>query len=217
MITWNTAPWRDNFNRANAPHLGVNWALGTAGSFGISGNKAVSLRPDSDLFAMWNKADDRVAYSPDYYVEAKISRHTSGSGAMGITGKAYFEGSGDSSNTTSTGQQSYTAQVFWSGSAAKLYLRQHKNNVSSFVKSDIPVTWANGNTLRMEFRGNVIYTYRNGVEVTGMRYTIPALENDRFPDVCGSFGLFSSGGTGGTWDDFSWLSDDDRSATRARL
>ena len=70
---------------------------------------------------------------------------------MGITGKAYFEGSGDSSNTTSTGQQSYTAQVFWSGSAAKLYLRQHKNNVSSFVKSDIPVTWANGNTLRMEF------------------------------------------------------------------
>ena len=122
---------------------------------------------------------------------------------MGITGKAYFEGSGDSSNTTSTGQQSYTAQVFWSGSAAKLYLRQHKNNVSSFVKSDIPVTWANGNTLRMEFRGNVIYTYRNGVEVTGMRYTIPALENDRFPDVCGSVGLFSSGGTGGTWEDFS--------------
>lgn len=135
----------DDFNRADSGSLGSNWTEHTNG-MKIASNKAEAVNSGPRQLVSWNA----TAFGGDQY--SQVVTQTEAFQSYVCT---RLQGTG-------AGQDGYI--VYWgAGFGTNIFIGMVEDNALVQLQ-DTGVTWANGDTIRIESEGSNHRAYKNGVQ-----------------------------------------------------
>ena len=150
---------QDNFNRADALGsglgLGPAWTLVFGGpwatnGFGISSNTAVPDSFGSDKLSLYT----RISWPNDQYVQCRIT----------VTGTSGDTGFGVALRSSIDGANLYRCVVNKATTNNVVVAKAVANAYTALQR--YTVTWADGDTFRMEVQGTTLTAYQNGVALS---------------------------------------------------